>query len=43
MEAMRRRRQAPDYEPNESWTHILLDATPEPEEAAEADFSASSA
>jgi hypothetical protein len=35
VEAMRRRRQAPDYDANESWTHILLDATAEPEEADE--------
>lgn len=26
LEAMRRREQAPDYEENESWTHVLLDA-----------------
>ncbi|SMB97890.1 Diverse 7TM receptor extracellular region 2 [Hymenobacter roseosalivarius DSM 11622] len=41
MEAMRRRRQSLDYEINESWTHILLDATSETEEASESDFSAS--
>ena len=41
VEAMRRRRQAPDYDANESWTHILLDATAEPEEATEAAISAS--
>lgn len=29
--ALQRRRLAPDYEENESWTHVLLDATTEPE------------
>ncbi|UOQ53939.1 7TM diverse intracellular signaling domain-containing protein [Hymenobacter cellulosivorans] len=32
LEAMRRRRQAPDYDENEGWTHILLDATTTVEE-----------
>jgi len=32
LEAMRRREQASDYEENESWTHVLLDATGEPSE-----------
>lgn len=27
LEAMRRRRQAPDFDENEGWTHVLLDAT----------------
>ncbi|TGD79421.1 hypothetical protein EU557_14405 [Hymenobacter wooponensis] len=27
LEAMRRRRQSPDFDENEDWTHILLDAT----------------
>ncbi|GGF13076.1 7TM diverse intracellular signaling domain-containing protein [Hymenobacter cavernae] len=29
LEAMRRREQAPDFEENESWTHVLLDASGE--------------
>ena len=29
--ALQRRRQAPDYENGEPWTHVLLDATAEPE------------
>ncbi|GAB3230661.1 hypothetical protein GCM10027346_16490 [Hymenobacter seoulensis] len=34
LEAMRRRRYAPDFDENEGWTHVLLDATgAEPEEA----------
>ncbi|RSK48039.1 7TM diverse intracellular signaling domain-containing protein [Hymenobacter rigui] len=33
MEAMRRRRLSPDFDENEGWTHVLLDATTtEPEE-----------
>jgi hypothetical protein len=32
LEAMRRRRQAPDFDENEDWTHILLDATGSTEE-----------
>ncbi|TGE27659.1 hypothetical protein E5K02_14920 [Hymenobacter metallicola] len=32
LEAMRRRRQAPDYDENEGWTHVLLDATTTVEE-----------
>jgi len=32
--ALHRRRLAPDYEENEPWTHVLLDATAEPEEVA---------
>ncbi|UOQ81604.1 7TM diverse intracellular signaling domain-containing protein [Hymenobacter sp. 5414T-23] len=39
-EAMRRRRQAPDFDDNEDWTHILLDATGfAEEEGIEADKS----
>lgn len=38
--ALNRRRHAPDYDEAEPWTHVLLDATPDPEtaelEAAEA-------
>jgi hypothetical protein len=34
LEAMRRRRQAPDFDENEDWTHILLDATGATEEEA---------
>ncbi|MCA8832965.1 7TM diverse intracellular signaling domain-containing protein [Hymenobacter pini] len=34
LEAMRRRRLAPDFDENEGWTHVLLDATStEPEES----------
>ncbi|MCB2406508.1 7TM diverse intracellular signaling domain-containing protein [Hymenobacter lucidus] len=33
LEAMRRRRQAPDYDENEGWTHVLLDATTTTEDA----------
>ena len=33
---MRRRRQAPDFDENEDWTHILLDATGGTEEEADA-------
>jgi hypothetical protein len=29
--ALQRRRQAPDYADGEPWTHVLLDATLEPE------------
>ena len=31
--ALQRRRQAPDYEEGEPWTHVLLDATAEVETA----------
>ncbi|MBF9222919.1 7TM diverse intracellular signaling domain-containing protein [Hymenobacter ruricola] len=34
--ALQRRRQAADYEDGEPWTHVLLDATTEPELAEEA-------
>ncbi|MBB4603305.1 hypothetical protein HNQ93_004015 [Hymenobacter luteus] len=38
LEAMRRRRRAPDFDENEGWTHILLDASGlEPEEAGAAE------
>ncbi|MFD2785736.1 7TM diverse intracellular signaling domain-containing protein [Hymenobacter rubripertinctus] len=41
LEAMRRRRQAPDFDENEGWTHVLLDANaPDTEEAVVAEEAA---
>jgi two-component system, sensor histidine kinase LadS len=41
LEAMRRRRLAPDFDENEGWTHVLLDATTtEPEETPDIESAA---
>lgn len=41
LEAMRRRRHAPDFDENEGWTHVLLDATTtEVEESVDAESAA---
>ena len=43
LEAMRRRRQTPDFDENEGWTHVLLDATTADAEEAVAEESATQA
>ncbi|RSK46632.1 7TM diverse intracellular signaling domain-containing protein [Hymenobacter perfusus] len=43
LEAMRRRRHGPDFDENEGWTHVLLDATTTEAEEAVAEESAAQA
>lgn len=43
LEAMRRRRHAPDFDENEGWTHVLLDATTTEAEETVAEESAAQA